>query len=155
MHCDTVYCHDTVHSITLRTVVPSTVLWHSSQYHNSPVWLFVPIPATIHVGIKTPFLNSYILSFKPRSQNITIFMSTFIFTLTWSLTTMISKNQSHSFELNPTKVDLKIWWHHRLSNVITLFKWDLSKITTPTSDPPFYFISISSLFSQLSIYYFI
>ena len=61
------------------------------------------------------------------------------FTLTWSLTIMISKDQSHSFKFNPTKVNLKMWWHHRLSNVITLFKCGLSKITTPTSDSPFHF----------------
>ena len=76
-------------------------------------------------------------------------MSTFIFTLTWSLTIMISKDQSHSFKSNPTKVDFKMWWHHRLSNAITLFKCDLSKITTLTSDPPFHFIfTSSSLCSQ-------
>ena len=134
-----VYCHGIVHSITLRTAVLSTVPCHSSQCHDSPVWLYVLIPAITHVGIKTTSLKSYILWFKPRSQNITIFMSTFIFTLTWSLTIMISKDQSHSFKSNPTKVDFKMWWHHRLSNAITLFKCDLSKITTPTSDPPFHF----------------
>ena len=150
MYCDTVYCHDTVHSITLRTAVLSTVLWYTTRYHNSPVRLYVPIPDTIHVGIKTTSLNSYILWFKSRSQNITIFMTTFIFTMTWSLTIMISKDQSHPFKFSPTKLNLKIWWHHHLSNVITLFKWDLSKITTPTSDPPFHFTFTSFLFSQLS-----
>ena len=132
------------------TVVLPTVLWCST----STCRPYIPIPHTYYdTGIKTTslkYLQCSVIQTMITDQHV-LFSCPYLFLLLWH-----GVSQAWSLYINPINSNsiphiwiLNLWWHQHLSNVIMKFMCDLSKITTPTSEPPshftFHFISLLTI----------